>query len=171
MGEIFCMLLVGNLSIYWESFIDFLPNLIWSHNENGRTPKEISILTQNWVISSKKLRNLGDRFYRWVADYNRPINRPIFPPIIGRLIGIGRTLAVSKCLKKPLLSQNAVAYIKVKMVFKRRLLFLKKTYCGLFLIQAAPATSKRGFCDNGPNLALFHILAFFRRLIKITFIL
>ena len=33
-----------------------------------------------------------DRLYRWVADHNRPINRPFFLPIIGRLIGIGRTL-------------------------------------------------------------------------------
>ena len=31
----------------------------------------------------------GNRSYRWVADYNRPINRSIFR----RLIGIGRTLA------------------------------------------------------------------------------
>ena len=34
----------------------------------------------------------SDRLYRWIADKNRPINRSVFCRLIGRLIGIGRTL-------------------------------------------------------------------------------
>ena len=34
----------------------------------------------------------SDRLYRWIADNNRPINRSGFCRLIGRLIGIGRTL-------------------------------------------------------------------------------
>ena len=34
----------------------------------------------------------SDRLYRWIADNNRPINRPSFYRLIGRLIGIGRSL-------------------------------------------------------------------------------
>ena len=34
----------------------------------------------------------SDRLYRWTADNNRPINRSVFCRLIGRLIGIGRTL-------------------------------------------------------------------------------
>ena len=37
-------------------------------------------------------RNFDDRLYRWVCRYNRPINRPFFYRLIGRLIGIGRSL-------------------------------------------------------------------------------
>ena len=35
---------------------------------------------------------IADRLNRWSTDNNRPINRPIFDRLIGRLIGIGRTL-------------------------------------------------------------------------------
>ena len=40
------------------------------------------------------LRIINGQLYRWVADYNQPINRPFFDRLIGRLIGIGRTLAL-----------------------------------------------------------------------------
>ena len=49
--------------------------------------------------NSQKIRIFGqfnpitsDRLYRWTADNNRPINRSVFYRLIGRLIGIGRTL-------------------------------------------------------------------------------
>ena len=45
-------------------------------------------LGQNDVI----LPRLAHRLYRWPTDNNRPINRPNFDRLIGRLIGIGRTL-------------------------------------------------------------------------------
>ena len=38
--------------------------------------------------NTRNLKVLGGRLYRWIADNNRPINRPFFH----RLIGIGRTL-------------------------------------------------------------------------------
>ena len=41
---------------------------------------------------SWKRATFGDRLYRWVTDNNRPINRPFFHRLIGRLIGIGRSL-------------------------------------------------------------------------------
>ena len=37
----------------------------------------------------------GDRLYRRVADNYRPINRSFFRRLIGRLIGIGRTLEIA----------------------------------------------------------------------------
>ena len=35
---------------------------------------------------------MAHRLDRWVTDYNRPINRSFFRRLIGRLIGIGRSL-------------------------------------------------------------------------------
>ena len=49
-------------------------------------------ITQEIAIFLSFSPQKTDRLYRWDADYDRPINRPFFSPIIGRLIGIGRTL-------------------------------------------------------------------------------
>ena len=52
-------------------------------------------ITQEIAIFLSFSPQKTDRLYRWDADYDRPINRPFFSPIIGRLIGIGRTLLVN----------------------------------------------------------------------------
>ena len=48
--------------------------------------------------NARNLKVFGGRLYRWIADNNRPINRPFFHRLIGRLIGIGRTLISDKTL-------------------------------------------------------------------------
>ena len=48
--------------------------------------------TSFWSKIGPKLPNKIHRLNRWPADNNRPINRPLFDRLIGRLIGIGRTL-------------------------------------------------------------------------------
>ena len=45
--------------------------------------------------NARNLKVFGGRLYRWIADSNRPINRPFFHRLFGRLIGIGRTLMIS----------------------------------------------------------------------------
>ena len=50
---------------------------------------------KKWPIFRDFYPTLADRLYRWIADYNRPIDRWVFCRLIGRLIGIGRTLPES----------------------------------------------------------------------------
>ena len=52
----------------------------------------------------------SDRLYRWIADNNRPINRSGFCRLIGRLIGIGRTL----------LFDNRIIFILPKSLFQHK---------------------------------------------------
>ena len=61
-------------------------------------------LVQDWKIDVK-LANFYSilpqkvrRLYRWRTDNNRPINRPNFDRLIGRLIGIGRTLVLRQSI-------------------------------------------------------------------------
>ena len=57
--------------------------------KNEQNSQKISIFGHFNPIKS-------DRLYRWIADKNRPINRSVFCRLIGRLIGIGRTLTGTK---------------------------------------------------------------------------
>ena len=55
----------------------------------------IQKIHKNFVKMRKIWRFFGGRLYRWVTDYNRPINRSFFR----RLIGIGRTLlGIVRCI-------------------------------------------------------------------------
>ena len=65
--------------------------------------------------NAQNLNIFGDRLYRWVADYNRPINRSFFRRLIGRLIGIGRTLLR---YKEPLVSKEEGIYCTVGLKIK-----------------------------------------------------
>ena len=59
---------------------------------SGKSTKVVQKIGQKLRKFIQILSNLAHRLNRWIADYDGPINRPSFDRLIGRLIGIGRTL-------------------------------------------------------------------------------
>ena len=63
---------------------------------SGKSTKVVQKIGQKLRKFIQILSNLAHRLNRWITNYNRPINRPSFDRLIGRLIGIGRTLKLTK---------------------------------------------------------------------------
>ena len=87
--------LIGFLSIYFTQ----IKLVTQWNNEKFKAKKysksQVCLKAYDFCQKYQKLHEItriskkfGDRLYRWVTDYNQPINRSFFR----RLIGIGRTL-------------------------------------------------------------------------------
>ena len=85
--------------ITWTSKNSTVMHFLWEKYINcilhycGETLYQLEAkMRQNWAFFSVFLHCNFGRYYRWVGRYYRPIISAVMTDIIGRYIGIGRTL-------------------------------------------------------------------------------